>query len=228
MQFREGTINGLFIPHGKYFPLGLMVQFPPLFLSPGLFLQRVRGLPVCKQAREPPLSGLLFLVAEVPGAQVQVRGGGAARGVLHPLRLVSGVQLRRGPVLEPSGHPALHDGLWLKEMPPPSQLDSVVLEKTKLCTACEYVTPSSVHPPTPELTENEACCSCTVQHRCFRSRCHRQRCEELTPCMQPCIYSPITWSLSENEALHMGYDVTTDHTTDCSFNGVNGERDCGL
>lgn len=60
--------------------------------------------------------------------------------------------------------------------------------------------------------------------------CHRQpgdrlRCEELTPCMQPCIYSPITWSLFENEALHMGYDVTTDHTTDCSFNGVNEERE---
>ena len=113
-----------------------MVQFLPFFFSADLFLQCLCGLRVCKQTCKTCLSGLWFLVAEVPRAEVQVRGGGAARGVLHPLRLVLGLQLRRGPVLEPARHPALHYGLRLKEMPQPSQLNSVFLQKTKLRTAC--------------------------------------------------------------------------------------------
>lgn len=59
------------------------------------------------------------LVAEVSGTEIQVRGRGAARGVLHPLRLVPGVQLGRRPVLEPAGHPAVHDGLRLSSPPAP-------------------------------------------------------------------------------------------------------------
>lgn len=50
-------------------------------------------------------------VAEVSGIKIQVCGRGAARGVLHPLCLVAGVRLGRRPVLEPTGHPAVHHGL---------------------------------------------------------------------------------------------------------------------
>lgn len=79
-----------------------MVQFFHYFFSPDLFLQCLCGLRVCKQTCKPSFNRLWFLVAEVPRAEVQVRGGGAARGVLHPLRLVLGLQLCRGPVLEPT------------------------------------------------------------------------------------------------------------------------------
>lgn len=94
-----------------------MVSFLPLFFSPNFFLQCLCGLCVCKQTCKPSLTGLWLLVAEVPWAEIQVCGGGAAWGVLHPLRVVPGVQLCRGPVLEPPWHPALHHGLGLRDSP---------------------------------------------------------------------------------------------------------------
>lgn len=53
---------------------------------------------------------------EIPGAEVQIRGGGPAGGFLHPVRLVAGLQLRSRPPLEPTGHWAVQHGLRLKNI----------------------------------------------------------------------------------------------------------------
>ena len=59
---------------------------------------------------------LYFMWTEVPGAQVQVCGGGPAGGFLHPLRVVAGLQLWRRPALEPARHRAVQHGLRLKHL----------------------------------------------------------------------------------------------------------------
>ncbi|XP_023399565.1 dymeclin isoform X3 [Loxodonta africana] len=51
---------------------------------------------------------------EISRTEIQIRGRGAARGVFYPLRLVSCLQLRCRPVLEPSRHPAVHNGFRLR------------------------------------------------------------------------------------------------------------------
>lgn len=56
-----------------------------------------------------------FLWIEIPRAQVQVCGGGPARGLLHPLRVVAGLQLWSRPPLEPTRDRAVQHGLRLKD-----------------------------------------------------------------------------------------------------------------
>uniref|UniRef100_A0A3Q2LS39 Dymeclin n=1 Tax=Equus caballus TaxID=9796 RepID=A0A3Q2LS39_HORSE len=51
---------------------------------------------------------------EISRIEIQICGRGAARGVFYPLCLVSGLQLSSGPLLEPTGHPAVHHGCRLK------------------------------------------------------------------------------------------------------------------
>lgn len=58
----------------------------------------------------------LFVWIEIPRAQVQIRGGRPAGGLLHPVRLVTGLQLWSGPPLEPAGHRAVQHGLWLTNL----------------------------------------------------------------------------------------------------------------
>lgn len=71
----------------------------------------------------------LVFVAEISRIEIQICGRGAAGGVFYPLCVVSGLQLSSRPLLEPPGHPALHDGFRLRAAtvshPPPSlQLSS--------------------------------------------------------------------------------------------------------
>lgn len=179
----------------KYFPLCLMVQFLSWFFFTRP-LQCFLGLCVCKQKHKPSLSGLCFLVAEVPRAEVQVRGGGAARGILHPLRLVLGLQLRRGPVLEPAWNPALHDGLRLKEMPQPSQLNSCLLPENEIPHGVWIRDPFQRAPSHPKAYGEWRSSLVYSPTLIFRKQIatntlDRLWCEELRACRQPCIYNLI-------------------------------------
>lgn len=85
---------------------------------------------------------LYFMWTEVPGAQVQVCGGGPARGFLHPLRLVAGLQLWRRPPLEPARHRAVQHGLWLKHLLQTARVISVQYrewKKKKTVCVCVWV-----------------------------------------------------------------------------------------
>ncbi|XP_036177986.1 dymeclin isoform X5 [Myotis myotis] len=94
------------------------------------------------------------LFREVSGIEIQVCGRGAARGVLHPLRLVPGVQLGRRPVLEPAGHPAVHDGLRLRAARPPAT------EHLLLCFSGEQT--GRWPGVSPVRIRKQACFPCTL------------------------------------------------------------------
>nr|XP_054393531.1 dymeclin isoform X5 [Pongo abelii] len=51
---------------------------------------------------------------QISRIEIQICGRGAARGVFYPLCLVSCLQLSSRPVLEPTGHPAVHHGFRLR------------------------------------------------------------------------------------------------------------------
>ena len=52
---------------------------------------------------------ICFPAAEIPGAEVQVRGGERAGGLLHPVRVVAGGE-RLGPALESDHRQPLQPG----------------------------------------------------------------------------------------------------------------------
>ncbi|XP_011524343.1 dymeclin isoform X6 [Homo sapiens] len=53
-------------------------------------------------------------LSEISRIEIQICGRGAARGVFYPLCLVSCLQLSSRPVLESTGHPAVHHGFRLR------------------------------------------------------------------------------------------------------------------